>query len=292
VSAPCPEAEFEVRTRGAAGSKHERRAVPDEGLLIGRSGSCGLVLSQPGVAPVHARLRVLGALGVLEDLRSAGGTRVNGRAVSPAGSCPLRSGDALELGEAELAVTLHMPPSADGVRRALAGGGNGRVWLLGTGRTPLERRLVPGADLVVVRRGSELGLASAAAETDEVVLRLTTSWSGTRAECPRSAEGVSFEGRPFQAAELAPGDALEIAGACLVYVGPGRPRAPSPAEPPQPTPNESPGSATPAALDPKTSPATEISGTSPRRRPLVGITIMAIVGLVVATFVISLLLGA
>src|SRR5262249_24488143 len=125
VSAPRPEAEFEVRSQGTAGVTRELRAVPDEGLLIGRAGSCRLLLSHSGVAPVHARLRVLGSVGVLEDLRSPSGTRVNGRALRPGAPSPVRSGDAVALGEAELAVRLHLPASPAGVRRGLAGGTSG-----------------------------------------------------------------------------------------------------------------------------------------------------------------------
>jgi ABC-type multidrug transport system ATPase subunit len=70
-----------------------------ESLTLGSDGAADLVLTGPGVAPVHARiLRRQGALGV-QDLDTEAGTFVNGAEVR--GLVPVRTGDTLRLGGVE-----------------------------------------------------------------------------------------------------------------------------------------------------------------------------------------------
>ncbi len=68
---------------------------------IGRGRRMDVVLTDPSIAHLHARLRLGDDALVLEDL-SGGGTRVNGAA--PAGPAPLAPGDRLSLGGTELRV--------------------------------------------------------------------------------------------------------------------------------------------------------------------------------------------
>jgi pSer/pThr/pTyr-binding forkhead associated (FHA) protein len=68
-------------------------------LLIGRIDSAQLVLDDPTVSRLHARLDVLGDVVTLTDLDSREGTWVNGEAVH---SVKLQDGDRIALGDAVL----------------------------------------------------------------------------------------------------------------------------------------------------------------------------------------------
>jgi pSer/pThr/pTyr-binding forkhead associated (FHA) protein len=64
-------------------------------LAIGRSPGCGLILDDPGVSRLHARI----SGGTVLDEESANGTRVNG---TPISSHELRDGDVIQVGSHEL----------------------------------------------------------------------------------------------------------------------------------------------------------------------------------------------
>ncbi len=70
-------------------------------LVLGRHHGCDVVLSNPGVSRLHARLVFRDGSWVLQDLQSTNGTTVNG---VPVGRCELRPGDHLVLGEEHLKV--------------------------------------------------------------------------------------------------------------------------------------------------------------------------------------------
>lgn len=70
-------------------------------LLVGRSDSCDVVLTDLDVSRHHARLRCRDGLWSLEDLGSRNGTTLNGR---PVGRCELRPGDDLALAGTHLRI--------------------------------------------------------------------------------------------------------------------------------------------------------------------------------------------
>ncbi len=76
-----------------------KRIVLSDGLTIGRSHDCDLVLDDPNVSRRHAQVRQHGAAWLVVDLGSTNGIKVNGRRVSEA---PLEPGDEITLGLAKL----------------------------------------------------------------------------------------------------------------------------------------------------------------------------------------------
>lgn len=70
-------------------------------LLVGRHHSCDVVLDDPTVSRMHARLIFRDGSWVLQDLDSTNGAVVNG---TPVGRCELRPGDQLLLGYARLRI--------------------------------------------------------------------------------------------------------------------------------------------------------------------------------------------
>jgi diguanylate cyclase (GGDEF)-like protein len=71
------------------------RLEPDKEFRIGRRRDCELNLNYEGISRRHARIVATGGIFVLEDLGSANGTQVRGRAVS---SHRLQDGDVIQLG--------------------------------------------------------------------------------------------------------------------------------------------------------------------------------------------------
>ena len=70
-------------------------------LIVGRHHGCDVVLSDPSVSRLHARLVFRDGSWVLQDLESTNGTLVNG---VPVGRCALRPGDRLALGDQRLRI--------------------------------------------------------------------------------------------------------------------------------------------------------------------------------------------
>jgi hypothetical protein len=74
----------------------QRNVVGPEGVVLGRSRNCDVVLNDPNVSRQHAELRPRGGSWVLTDLGSTNGSRINGHPVER--SEVVRPGDEIELG--------------------------------------------------------------------------------------------------------------------------------------------------------------------------------------------------
>lgn len=77
-----------------------RLVVGSEGVILGRSRQCDVVLEDPNVSRQHAEIRPRGGSWVLTDLGSTNGSRINGRPVER--SEVIRPGDEIELGSTQL----------------------------------------------------------------------------------------------------------------------------------------------------------------------------------------------
>jgi hypothetical protein len=67
-----------------------------DGMLVGRSTQCGIVLADATVSKEHARLTIEGSRALVEDLHSTNGTLVNGVVI--VGPTALSPGDRIGLG--------------------------------------------------------------------------------------------------------------------------------------------------------------------------------------------------
>jgi pSer/pThr/pTyr-binding forkhead associated (FHA) protein len=67
-------------------------------VSIGSAGTSGFTVSDPGVSPVHATVRLEGGRAVVEDAGSGSGTTVNDERISAGTSKPLRDGDLIKIG--------------------------------------------------------------------------------------------------------------------------------------------------------------------------------------------------
>lgn len=72
-------------------------------VVVGRSPSSDIVISEPFVSSTHARFALQGPALVLEDLNSTNGTLVNGRSILD--PVTLRDGDEVQVGDVVMRVS-------------------------------------------------------------------------------------------------------------------------------------------------------------------------------------------
>jgi hypothetical protein len=92
---------FELEIRDGAAGGPERLIVPAaNGVLIGRSPSAAIRLSEPMVSRVHARIDLRGGGVYVEDLGSRNGTLLNGTPL--AREALLSPGDRVRIGSTDI----------------------------------------------------------------------------------------------------------------------------------------------------------------------------------------------
>jgi hypothetical protein len=89
--------EVELRVETAGGAELKRLPLP---LTIGRSAAAGLVVRDPHVSRLHARIDAADGEVRLCDLESRNGTSVNARPIE--GSVTLKPGDEIRIGRARI----------------------------------------------------------------------------------------------------------------------------------------------------------------------------------------------
>jgi hypothetical protein len=94
------EVRADPRRRAIVLAEGKRLVVAPGGAVLGRSRECDIVLSDSNVSRRHAEIRPTAGGGLIHDLGSTNGVRVNGRPAE--GPHPIEDGDRIELGTAEL----------------------------------------------------------------------------------------------------------------------------------------------------------------------------------------------
>lgn len=88
------------KLKGSSGSVINQSFPIGESMLLGSSADCDVQISEPGIAPRHAEIRLLGNKQLeLKDLGSDTGTLLNGE---PVQATLLGSGDEIRIGTCRL----------------------------------------------------------------------------------------------------------------------------------------------------------------------------------------------
>jgi len=117
--------------RRADGTTREFSVVPERPLTIGRDPGNKLAIDSAFVSKQHAVVRYIDGRYVIEDLKSANGTRVNGGRVDAA---RLQAGDRIEVGDEELTLVERGAPAGPTAKS--------RAAVKASGPKPGNRRLV------------------------------------------------------------------------------------------------------------------------------------------------------
>jgi hypothetical protein len=125
---------FVLVWRRSDGTRREFSVFPERPLTIGRDPGNKLAIESPFVSKQHAVVRYLDGRYVIEDLKSANGTRVNGGRVD---SARLQAGDLIEVGDEELTLVERSAPAGPKAKVSAKAkgtpspGNKGRLWLYG-----------------------------------------------------------------------------------------------------------------------------------------------------------------
>jgi pSer/pThr/pTyr-binding forkhead associated (FHA) protein len=235
-----------VTQRSEAGGAQGTEVVLDDSVItLGRDKACQVVLAQQAVSRNHAQITQEGNLYFLEDLGSAYGTQVNGKALPKGEKRLLRNGDVIAIAQFDVRFdrVADVAQESEGsnktsfiarnmvkdVMRGLSGGEE-RFFRFMNGPREGERIEVSDAQELIVGREEGVDIVIQADLVSRRHAKVRRDWSGTHVEDLGSRNGMRVNKKKVARKQLKDGDELEIGGIRLLYVDPTEP----PEAPPEP----------------------------------------------------------
>jgi pSer/pThr/pTyr-binding forkhead associated (FHA) protein len=221
------------RSEPGGAARGQEVILHEEPITIGRDSTCHVVLSQPGVSRSHARITRDGTLYFVEDLGSAYGTSVNGRALPRGEKRLLRNGDTIAIAQFDLVFDrLSDLAFATDVRTSfmarqavkqvlgeLSADAAPHLRVM-NGLREGERIKIPEAREIIIGREDGVDVLL----EDDLVSRrhakVRHDWSGTHLEDLGSRNGVCVNQTWITRKTLADRDEIEIGSVRLLYVDP------------------------------------------------------------------------
>ncbi|MFB1482007.1 FHA domain-containing protein [Corallococcus sp. RDP092CA] len=227
-----------VTQRSEAGGASGKEVVLDDSVItLGRDKTCQVVLPQQAVSRNHARISQEGTLYFLEDLGSAYGTKINGKALPKGEKELLRNGDIIAIAQydvrfdkvVEIAPDVSDKTSflARGIlkdaMRGLAGGEERFLRYMNGPREGQRIEISEAQEHIFGRDEKEADVIL----KDDLVSRkhakVRRDWSGTHVEDLGSRNGIKVNKKRVNRKALKDGDELEIGATRFVYVDPAEP---------------------------------------------------------------------
>ncbi|RKH48780.1 FHA domain-containing protein, partial [Corallococcus llansteffanensis] len=224
-----------VTQRSEAGGASGKEVVLDDPIItLGRDKTCQVVLPQQAVSRNHARISQEGTLYFLEDLGSAYGTKVNGKALPQGEKELLRNGDIIAIAQFDVrfdkVVEVQQDVSdktsflARGKLKDVLRGSDERFLRYMNG--PREGQRIEISDAQEHVFGRDEKEADVILKDDLVSRRhakVRRDWSGTHVEDLGSRNGIKVNKKRVNRKALKDGDELEIGATRFVYVDPAEP---------------------------------------------------------------------
>ncbi|GMU08329.1 FHA domain-containing protein [Corallococcus caeni] len=227
-----------VTQRSEAGGASGKEVVLDDSVItLGRDKTCQVVLPQQAVSRNHARIIQEGTLYFLEDLGSAYGTKINGKALPKGEKELLRNGDVIAIAQYDVRfdkVVEIAPDVSDktsflargmvkDAMRGLAGGEERFLRYMNGPREGQRIEISEAQEHVFGRDEKEADVIL----KDDLVSRkhakVRRDWSGTHVEDLGSRNGIKVNKKRVNRKALKDGDELEIGATRFVYVDPAEP---------------------------------------------------------------------
>ncbi|RKG58690.1 FHA domain-containing protein [Corallococcus sp. AB011P] len=227
-----------VTQRSEAGGASGKEVVLDDSVItLGRDKTCQVVLPQQAVSRNHARIIQEGTLYFLEDLGSAYGTKINGKALPKGEKELLRNGDVIAIAQYDVRfdkVVEIAPDVSDktsflargalkDAMRGLAGGEERFLRYMNGPREGQRIEISEAQEHVFGRDEKEADVIL----KDDLVSRkhakVRRDWSGTHVEDLGSRNGIKVNKKRVNRKALKDGDELEIGSTRFVYVDPAEP---------------------------------------------------------------------
>ncbi|MBJ6763127.1 FHA domain-containing protein [Myxococcaceae bacterium JPH2] len=281
-----------VTQRSDAGASPGTEVVLDDAVItLGRDKSCQIVLPQQAVSRNHARIVQEGSIYFLEDLGSAYGTQINGKALPKGEKRLLRNGDVIAVAQYDVRFDRVTELAAESgsektsfiargmVKDVMRGLANSDERYLRYMNGPREGQRIEISDAKEFVFGRDDKEADIVLKDDLVSRRhakVRRDWSGTHVEDLGSRNGIRVNKKRVNRKALKDGDELEVGSTRLLYVDPTEPAeesvslsadvaAPAPApSPPRPSAvrrdakaTESAEESAPVAEEPAPEPAAE-----------------------------------
>ncbi len=206
-----------------AGGEHAPLMLPEGITAIGAAPDANVVLTQPGIAPVHARIERRG--GRVQVQPCAEPVRLNGRPLRDA--MVLKSGDTLEFASVRCRVIKDQAESGDRSTRIRST--VPRYVLRGVSGPTFGRNF--GIDgTITLGRQADCEVCIPLGEISRKHARLKPTADGVLVEDLDSANGTSINGKRIRSAVLQPGDELALDTVRFMLLAPAE--APATAVPP------------------------------------------------------------
>lgn len=237
-----------VTQRSEAGGAPPTEVVLDgPEITLGRDRACQVVLAQQAVSRNHARITQEGHLFFLEDLGSAYGTQVNGKALPKGEKRLLRNGDIIAIAQFDVrfdrvADVAHDDDAGQSqktsfiarnlVKDAMRGlsGGEERFFRFMNGPREGERIEIADAQELLIGRDDSADIVIKTDLASRRHAKVRRDWSGTHLEDLGSRNGVRVNRKKVARKQLKDGDEVDVGGIRLLYVDPSEPPEPPPAQ--------------------------------------------------------------
>ncbi|MBN8231397.1 FHA domain-containing protein [Corallococcus macrosporus] len=227
-----------VTQRSEAGGASGKEVVLDDSVItLGRDKTCQVVLPQQAVSRNHARIIQEGTLYFLEDLGSAYGTKINGKALPKGEKELLRNGDVIAIAQYDVRfdkVVEIAPDVSDktsflargALKDAMRGLSGGEERFLRYMNGPREGQRIEISEAQEHIFGRDEKEADVILKDDLVSrkhAKVRRDWSGTHVEDLGSRNGIKVNKKRVNRKALKDGDELEIGATRFVYVDPAEP---------------------------------------------------------------------
>lgn len=225
-----------VKQRSEAGGADKGTEVmlDDDIITLGRDKVCQIVLAQMAVSRTHARITKDGSLFFVEDLGSAYGTTINGKALPKGEKRLLRNGDLIAIAQFDVTFDRVADAPAQGsadktsfiarhvvkdVMRGL-GSGEGPYFRVMNGPREGQRIEIQDAQELVIGREEGVDIVL----KDDLVSRrhakFRRDWSGTHVEDLGSRNGIKVNKKRVSRKTLKDRDEVEVGAVRLLYLDP------------------------------------------------------------------------
>jgi pSer/pThr/pTyr-binding forkhead associated (FHA) protein len=222
---------LQVRQKSEAGGKANDVVLDLPEILLGRDKSCQVVLPLQAVSRNHARITQDGSLYFVEDLGSAYGTTVNGKALPKGEKRLLRNGDLIAIAQFDVTFERIAEQRVDDGKTSLVArsivkdvmrglDSEGPYFRVMNG--PREGEKIPISDAAELIIGREEGVEIVL--KDDLISRkhakVRRDWSGTHVEDLESRNGIRVNKKRVNRKTLKDRDELEVGGIRLLYLDP------------------------------------------------------------------------
>lgn len=223
-----------VKQSSESGGPPTEHVLDEASITLGRDKSCQVVLSQQAVSRTHARITQEGNLYFLEDLGSAYGTQVNGKALPKGEKRLLRNGDVIAIAQFDVRFdkVADLPHDVESqktsfvarnmvkdVMRGLSGGEE-RYLRVMNGPREGERLEINDASEFIIGRDDSADVVFRDDLISRQHVKVRRDWSGTHVEDLGSRNGIKVNRKRTSRKMLRDGDELEVGGVRFVYICP------------------------------------------------------------------------